>query len=197
MVWIPLLIILGAANLLCFLHALFFVIKFSFDRKGVNLYEMKDYKKALSYFEDRLTIQCEVDPKNAAIGRRLNNRGCAEYGVGYCKKALASFQESLSAFKTEADANDAVDPNLLFQESIVLCNIGHYYLNEKKFNTAATIYHQCLDVQKVFLGPDHEFMEFTRNHLLFTNMKKLSKHSYTTSHRKYIPASGFALFGGR
>lgn len=140
------LIILGADNLLFFLHELFIVIKVSFDRKGVNLYENRDYKKALSYFEDRLTVQCEINPKNAATGRRLNNRGCAEYSVGHCKKALTSFQESLSAFKTETDANDAVDPNLLFQESIVLCNIGHFYLNENKFNTAATIYHQCLDV---------------------------------------------------
>jgi len=170
---------------------------FSFDRKGVNLYETRDYKKALSYFEDRLTVQCKIESKNAAIGRRLNNRGCAEYGAGYCKKALASFQESISAFKAENDANDAVDPNLLFQESIALCNIGHIYLNERKFNAAVAIYHQCLDVQKVFLGRDHEFLEFTKNHLNFASMKRLSKSSYKTTDQKYIPASGFALFGGR
>lgn len=170
---------------------------FLFDSKGVNLYEMKDYKKALSYFKDCLTIQCKIDSKNAATGRMLNNRGCAEYGVGYCKKALASFQESLSAFKIEADTNDAFDPNLLFQESIALCNIGHIYLNERKFNAAVAVYHQCLDVQKMFLGLDHTFLELTKNHFNFANRKKLSKDSSTATYQKYIPASGFALFGGR
>lgn len=43
----------------------------------------------------------------------------------------------------------------------------------------------------------NKFWEWSYTSTLPLTAIKLPEHSYTTSHRKYIPASGFTLFDGR
>ena len=105
----------------------------------IQPYEAKDYCRTLSHFQiSVVTLQQLVPPKNnyLTMGRRLNNRRCTEYRMGYHTRAVATLCTSLSTFLAmSTDSNEEDDDGGRGSESNIKTPSSFIYKRTTQTNT--------------------------------------------------------------
>ena len=151
---------------------------------GLVYYDMGEYSKALSSYEQSLEImKVALPPNHPDLATSYNNIGLVYYNMGEYSKALSSYEQSLEIMKVALPPNH---PDLATSYN----NIGLVYYNMGEYSKALSSYEQSLEIMKVALPPNHPDLAASYNNIgnVYKDMgeysKALSSHEQSLEIRK-------------
>ncbi|CAF4214684.1 unnamed protein product [Rotaria sordida] len=138
---------------------------------GWAYYDMGEYSKALSSYEQSLEIRkIALPPNHPDLAKSYNNIGLVYDNMGEYSKALSSYEQSLEIRKIALPPNH---PDLATSYN----NIGLVYYNVGEYSKALTYYEKDLEISLKALPPNHPDLAGSYNNIgmVYDNMGEYSK----------------------
>ena len=141
------------------------------NQLGEVYYDMGEYSKALSSFEQSLEIRkVALPPNHPDLAESYNNIAAVYHNMDKHSKALSYYEQSLEIWKVAVPPNQ---PEL----AISYNNIGMVYKNMGEYSKALSSYERSLKIKKVALPPNHPDLATSYNNIagVYRNMGEYSK----------------------
>ncbi|CAF4220784.1 unnamed protein product, partial [Rotaria sordida] len=138
---------------------------------GWAYYDMGEYSKALSSYEQSLEIRkIALLPNHPDLASSYGNIGNVYKDMGEYSKALSSHERSLEIRKIALPPNH---PDLAASYN----NIGNVYRTMGEYSKALSSYERSLEIRKIALPPNHPDLAASYNNvgLVYNNMGEYSK----------------------
>ncbi|CAF3798650.1 unnamed protein product [Rotaria sordida] len=134
-------------------------------------YNIGEYSKALSFYEQALDISKDTLPPNHPdLAACYNNIGLVYYNIGEYSKVLSLYEQALEIRQKSLSPNH---PDLAASYN----NIGNVYNNLGEYSKALSSHERALDLRQKTLRPNHPDMAASYNNIgnVYYNIGEYSK----------------------
>jgi len=126
---------------------------------GMILFDVGDYKKAITCFEKALEIDRKVyGEEHPDVATRLNNLGLAWYSLGDCKKAVEYYEKAL---EIDGKVYGEEHPHV----AKYLNNLGEVWRSLGDYEKAIQYYEKALEIDRKVYGEEHPDVAIYLNNL--------------------------------